>query len=73
MASLATWLKDCGYPVTAICTALGWHRATFYRRLQARQGSGSPALKLLGSRDPVGDVKILASIKEIKQGHPFWG
>lgn len=73
MVSLVAGLKDCGYPVTAICTALGWHRATFYRRLQAVEGSGSPALKLLGSRDPVGDANILASIKEIKQGHPFWG
>jgi transposase len=73
VVSLAGWLKDSGYSVTAICTALGWHRATFYRRLQAGQGAGSPALKLLGSRDPVGDAKILASIKEIKQGHPFWG
>ena len=56
-----------------MCAALGWHRGTFYRRLQAGQGAGSPALKLLGSRDPVDDAKILASIQEIKQGHPFWG
>jgi putative transposase len=70
---LACWLKDCGYPVTAICTALGWHRATFYRRLRAGQGSGFPDRKFLGSRDPVGDAQILASIKEIKQRHPFWG
>jgi hypothetical protein len=71
--SLTCWPKDSGDSVTAICTALGWHRATFYRRLQAGQESGSPALTLLGSRDPVGDGQILASIKEIKQGHPFWG
>ena len=71
--SLACWLKDCAYPVTAICTTLGWHRATFYRRLQADQGSGFPDRKFLGSRDPVGDAQILASIKEIKQRHPFWG
>ncbi len=70
---MARWLKDCGYPVTAICIALGWHRATFYRRFQADQGSGFPDLKFLGSRDPVGDAQILASIKEIKQRHPFWG
>jgi putative transposase len=70
---LACWLKDCGYPVTAICTALGWPRATFYRRLQVGQGSGFPDRKFLGSRDPVGDAQILASIKEIKQRHPFWG
>ena len=73
MVSLAAELKDCGYPVTAICTALGWHRATFYRRRKDWQGSGFPDLKFLGSRDPVGDVQILASIKEIKQRHPFWG
>jgi len=73
VVSLACWLKDSGYPVTTICAALGWHRGTFYRRLKAGQGSGSAALKLLGSRDPVDDAKILASIKEIKQGHPFWG
>jgi putative transposase len=71
--SLACWLKDSGYSATAICTALGWPRATFYRRLRAGQGAGSPALKLLGSRDPVGDAQLLASIKEIKQKHPFWG
>jgi hypothetical protein len=71
--SLACWLKDSGYSVTAICTALGWPRATFYRRLRAGQGAGSPALKWLGSRDPVGDAQLLASIKEIKQNHPFWG
>jgi putative transposase len=73
MVSLAAELKDCGYPVTAICTALGWHRGTFYRRLQAGQGSGSLVLTLLGSRDPVGDAQLLASIKEIKPRHPFWG
>lgn len=73
MVSLASWLKDCDYPVTVICTALGWHRGTFYRRLQAGPRSGSPALKLLGSRDPGGDAQLLASIKAIKECHPFWG
>lgn len=73
MVSLAAGLKDCGYPVTASCTALGWHRATFDRRRKDWQGSGSPALKLLGSRDPVGDAQILASLKAIEQSQPFWG
>lgn len=71
VVSLAIEVKNCGYPITAICSAFGWHRATFYRQLQAGQGSGSPALKFMGSRDPVGDVQLLASIKVIKQHHTF--
>jgi putative transposase len=51
---------------------VGVSRSSFYRwRRQA--GSGFPDLKFLGSRDPAGDAQILASIKEIKLRHPFWG
>jgi transposase-like protein len=40
LISLACGLKDSGYSVTAIGTALGWHRGTFYQRLQTGQGAG---------------------------------
>jgi putative transposase len=70
---LAFELREAGYQIQAICEILRLSRSSFYRWRRLRQGSGSPALKLLGSRDPVGDAKILASIKELKQSHPFWG
>jgi putative transposase len=70
---LAFELREAGYQIQAICEILRLSRSSFYRWRRLRQGSGSPALKLLGSRDPVGDAKILASIKETKQSHPFWG
>ena len=47
--------------------------ASFYRWRRLQAGSGFPDPKFLGSRDPAGDVQILASIKEIKLRHPFWG
>jgi hypothetical protein len=49
IVSLICWLKDSGYPVTALGAAWGWQRATLYRRRKAGQGAGSPALKFLGS------------------------
>jgi len=44
-----------------------------YRWRRAGRGPGLPDPKYLGSRDPAGDVQILARIKEIKLRHPFWG
>ena len=37
-------------------------------RLRRLDGDGA-----VDRRDPVGDAKLLSSIKEIKQRHPFWG
>jgi putative transposase len=70
---VASELLEAGYQIQAICEVVGMSRSSFYRWHRRQAGAGFPDRKYLGSRDPAGDVQILASIKEIKQRHPFWG
>jgi putative transposase len=70
---VASELQQAGYQVQTICEIVGVSRSSYYRWRRRQAWAGSPALKLLGSREPVGDAQILASIKAIKLSHPFWG
>ena len=70
---MASELHQAGFQIQAICEIVGVSRSSFYRWRRRQAGAGFPDRKYLGSRDPAGDAQILASIKEIKRRHPFWG
>lgn len=70
---MASELHQAGFQLQAICEIVGVSRSSFYRWRQRQAGAGFPDPKYLGSRDPAGDARILASIQELKLRHPFWG